>query len=81
MFSVLSVILEKVDLPLQQKYTDGRSVRKLMTFIQESGMSDYLSDKEGFAIMRWVLDNPPPSNFETFVVWAEQFDKACVSVD
>jgi len=75
MFSVLSAILEKVDLPLQQKYTDGRSVRKLMTFIQDSGMSDYLSDKKGFAIMRWVLDNPPPSAFDEFVEWAKLYDE------
>jgi len=75
MFSVLSAILEKVDLPLQQKYTDGRSVRKLMTFIQESGMSEYLSDKEGYATMRWVLDNPPPSEFDEFVEWAKLYDE------
>ena len=75
MFSVLSAILEKVDLPLQQKYTDGRDVRKLMTFIEESGMSEYLSDKEGFAIMRWVIDNPPPSKFDEFVEWAKLYDE------
>ena len=75
MFSVLSAILEKVDLPLQQKYTDGRSVRKLMDFISESGMSNYLSDRDGFLMMEWVIDNPPPSTFDEFVEWAKLYDE------
>lgn len=74
MFSVLEAVLKKFDLPLQQKYHNGRDVVKFMDFINDTGLDIYLSDHDGYLLMSWVIDNPLPSNFEDFVRWAEEFE-------
>ena len=74
MFSVLTDILDKLDLPLQQRYHNGKDVKKFMDFIETTGLDDYLSDRDGYLLMAWVLDNPIPSNFEDFIAWAEDFE-------
>ena len=63
MFSVLEAVLKKFDLPLQQKYHNGRDVVKFMDFINATGLDIYLSDHDGYLLMSWVIDNPLPSNF------------------
>lgn len=74
MFSVLDDVLGKFDLPLQQKYHDGGNVMKFMDFIEDIGLDKYLSDHDGYLLMKWILDNPPPNNFEEFVEWAKEFE-------
>lgn len=74
MSSVLESILVKFDLPLQQKYHNGRDVVKFMDFINDTGLDVYLSDYDGYSLMKWVLSNPPPNNFEAFVAWAGEFE-------
>lgn len=73
-FSVLDDVLGKFDLPFQQKYHDGRDVAKFMDFINDTGLDVYLSDHDGYLLMKWVLSNPPPNNFEEFVDWAKEFE-------
>jgi hypothetical protein len=74
-FSVLP-ILEKFDLPQKEIYRRGEDIEKVMTFIDHLGLDKYLSDREGYEKMVWVLANPMPSNFAEFIDWAESFEDA-----
>ena len=73
-FSFLKPLLEKFDLPFQQRYNRQEDIEKWMTFIEHLGLEEYLSDEDGFKTMKWILENPIPSNFEAFVKWAEEFE-------
>jgi hypothetical protein len=74
MFFPILPILEKFDLPQEGIYRRGEEIKKVMTFIEHLGLDKYLSDIEGHEKMKWVLDNPMPSNFSEFIDWAEAFE-------
>tara|TARA_Y100000004_G_scaffold193453_1_gene256026 strand:+ start:2293 stop:2739 length:447 start_codon:yes stop_codon:yes gene_type:complete len=81
MFFPILPILEEFDLPQEIVgitcpgiYRRAEDIKKVMTFIDHLGLDKYLSDIEGYEKMKWILDNPMPSNFDEFIVWAEAFE-------
>ena len=50
-------------------------VNKWMTMIGHFKLEDRLVDKEGYLSLKWVIDNPPPRDYEAFVEWVKKADK------
>ena len=62
--------LDNFQIELKENYYDDASIR----LITESYLEG-LTDEKGLTMMRWVLDNPPPSNFDEFEEWCRAFEE------
>ena len=75
---ILSHALRKVGIDTKEYYNTNEEIEKWFLFIERLDADfEFLSlihDKTGFHKMQWVLDNPPPSNFDDFTSWARGYD-------
>ena len=75
---ILSHALREIGIDSKEYYNTNDEIEKWFLFIERLDADfDFLSlihDKDGFHTMQWVLDNPPPSNFDGFVSWAKNYD-------
>ena len=74
-FLFLNEVLERFDLPYREKMSRADEVNKWMTMIGHFKLEDRLVDKEGYLSLKWVIDNPPPRDYEAFVEWVKEADK------
>ena len=73
-FLFLNEVLERFDLPYREKMSKADEVNKWMTMIGHFKLEDRLVDKEGYLSLRWVIDNPPPRDYEAFIEWVKKAD-------
>jgi hypothetical protein len=74
-FLFLNEVLERFDLPYREKMSRADEVNKWMTMIGHFKLEDRLVDKEGYLSLKWVIDNPPPRDYEAFVEWVKKADE------
>ena len=62
---------------LQKSYHRVDDVKQFLLLFEKVQQVHSLtpSDSRGLVVMRWLFDNPPPSNFEKFVEWAPSYDE------
>jgi hypothetical protein len=62
---------------LQKSYHRVDDVKQFLLLFEKIQQVHSLtpSDIKGLTVMRWLFDNPPPSNFEKFVDWAAIYDE------
>ena len=70
----MNEVLERFDLPYREKMGKADEVNKWMTMIGHFKLEDRLVDKEGYLSLRWVIDNPPPRDYEAFIEWVKKAD-------
>jgi len=77
---IISNTLREIGIDSKEYYNTNEEIEKWFIFIERLDADfEFLSlihDVEGFQRLQWVLDNPPPSNFEEFILWAETYDNA-----
>ena len=73
-FLFLNEVLERFDLPYREKMSKADEVNKWMTMIGHFKLEDRLVDNEGYLSLRWVIDNPPPRDYEAFIEWVKKAD-------
>ena len=71
----MNEVLERFDLPYREKMSRADEVNKWMTMIGHFKLEDRLVDKQGYLSLKWVIDNPPPRDYEAFVEWVKKADK------
>ena len=74
-FLFLNEVLEKFGLPFDERVTKQKDIEKWMTMIAHFKLEDRLLDRDGYLSLKWVLDNPPPKEYETFVEWVKNADE------
>jgi len=69
--------LGKYSIKLQKSYHRIDDVKQFVLLFNkiEEVHSLKISDSKGLTMMQWLFDNPPPSNFEKFVIWAPKYDE------
>ena len=75
-FFFLKEVLEKFGLPFQSKITNQKDLEKWMTMIKHFKLEERLADKQGYLQLKWVMDNPPPSGYDSFVEWVKIADES-----
>ena len=75
-FLFLNEVLEKFGLPYDEKITKTKEIEKWMTMISHFKLQDRLSDRQGYLNLKWVLENPPPTGFESFVEWVKEVENS-----
>ena len=67
-------------IPSKGIYRKGSDLEKCLPFIEKICNTyecwELLYDRKGYDNIRWVLDNPPPSDWGDFIEWSKQFDLA-----
>tara|TARA_R100001163_G_scaffold9104_4_gene8799 strand:+ start:2777 stop:3178 length:402 start_codon:yes stop_codon:yes gene_type:complete len=75
-FLFLNEVLEKFGLPYDERITKTKEIEKWMTMISHFKLQDRLSDRQGYLNLKWVLENPPPTGFESFVEWVKEVENS-----
>ena len=75
-FLFLNEVLEKFGLPYDERITKTKEIEKWMTIISHFKLQDRLSDRQGYLNLKWVLENPPPTGFESFVEWVKEVENS-----
>lgn len=75
-FSFLNEVLESFDLPYDKKITTRSEVEKWMTMISHLKLENRLYDRVGYLHLKWVIENPPPSDYDEFTEWVKKADNS-----
>tara|TARA_R110002051_G_scaffold321564_3_gene409554 strand:- start:1619 stop:1993 length:375 start_codon:yes stop_codon:yes gene_type:complete len=59
----------------------SRFVILLNTMDKEYNIRDAFVDRKGLHILLWVVENPPPYEYESFIQWAEVYDSEVEMVE
>ena len=79
----VETFLNNYGLKLKRSYHRVDEVKQFVLLFEkiEEVHDVTLSDRKGLRVMRWLFDNPPPSNFEKFVEWAPGYDEMYENVE
>ena len=74
----VSKVLDIADMTFKPAWSSNDEVSRFMLMMERlsvlCNIKAAFADQSGMHVFSWVFDNPPPSDYETFVEWAGLFD-------
>jgi len=75
----VEIFLRPFDMELKKNYYDNDSITKWLLLLERLdtmySIRQSITDRVGWHMMEWVMDNPAPTDWEKFLEWVNAHDE------